>query len=783
MSDPYQRLGLQRGADARAIKTAYFALVRKHPPEQDPEAFQQIRAAYDLLSDPERRAAYDAERERHSEHGAEAQALLRAAEECLESDRPEAARDLLKRLLEGNPELAEARKFMAMALHKLGDTQGSLAELEWLVQHHPAELEYRLHLAYALRGSGQLPRALEAARDARGLAPRDANAALLLGDLHAQLKEWQKAAAEYGEALANSESKIDAMYARLRVVGLYSASRDGKRMRSALDDLEKALQSEQDADLRRFVATRVAGLAADGFANDRVPDANLLLSWAGRLSPSPVFEAAMPSRAKVLLADLPVASREALAKLSPSTGGRFAKRLSNGVFLLAVGVAVLVLCGKAIASSTAPSGWDGAAVIGFSVLAFAATAAFSFAVRRLRGADTGDIASGTVLHPLYLLELDGESVTAWPLLRLKGANLTHQHVNGIYSGTDVVLDFGGARYSTRISGQAKAGEWAQGALNARTRALELLQRGLLGEEQGAALIPPALLAEGREATPAERARSRSVALHWAAAAVGAVVFAAIAPRIGARYASEAGWERAWLSGQPAALALYAEQFPNGGHAAEAAARARAQTEQALERAEKRAGKKLPALASLLDAVRSAGKLEVRVVHAAGSSHDPGGHALIDKLLGDAQARDDELEVRLGAAIDAALGRGVIGFGRNSDAVVALRYAVNDSGGRLQAAGGDTIRALSVDCSASVVARRKEVLGVRLAVPSPARLTTTRRALAAQPEAPYRDAIAGSLELCARKLLTELAAAPWAVPPRVQPPPKAGNPYTDAQVSR
>ncbi len=57
--DPYSVLNLARTATAAEIRQAYFTLVRAHPPERDPDTFKQIRAAYERLRDPERRAETD----------------------------------------------------------------------------------------------------------------------------------------------------------------------------------------------------------------------------------------------------------------------------------------------------------------------------------------------------------------------------------------------------------------------------------------------------------------------------------------------------------------------------------------------------------------------------------------------------------------------------------------------------------------------------------------------------------------------------------------------------
>ena len=58
-TDPYEVLGVPRAASAAAVKQAYFALVRAHPPEREPEMFKQIRAAYERLRDPSARLETD----------------------------------------------------------------------------------------------------------------------------------------------------------------------------------------------------------------------------------------------------------------------------------------------------------------------------------------------------------------------------------------------------------------------------------------------------------------------------------------------------------------------------------------------------------------------------------------------------------------------------------------------------------------------------------------------------------------------------------------------------
>ncbi|MGZ2412645.1 DnaJ-class molecular chaperone [Sphingomonas sp. F9_3S_D5_B_2] len=63
--DLYQRLGLQRGANEAEIKKAYRSLAKQLHPDRNKdnpkaaERFAQVTAAYDMLSDKDKRARYD----------------------------------------------------------------------------------------------------------------------------------------------------------------------------------------------------------------------------------------------------------------------------------------------------------------------------------------------------------------------------------------------------------------------------------------------------------------------------------------------------------------------------------------------------------------------------------------------------------------------------------------------------------------------------------------------------------------------------------------------------
>ena len=66
MKDPYEVLGIETGATLDEVKRAYRALAKELHPDASPDdtvaasRFREVTEAYDLLSDAERRAEFDA---------------------------------------------------------------------------------------------------------------------------------------------------------------------------------------------------------------------------------------------------------------------------------------------------------------------------------------------------------------------------------------------------------------------------------------------------------------------------------------------------------------------------------------------------------------------------------------------------------------------------------------------------------------------------------------------------------------------------------------------------
>ena len=201
----YTLLGIDNTAANEDIKRAYFRMVRKHTPENDPETFKRIRNAYETLSDAKSRAEYDMRLSRFPDVPDEAVAYILESERLRAMGRMEEAGNLLMS-------------------KKYGDKAAEFARQAALCETYMADRKY----GYAVKIADKLAKE----------NPKNA-AALMLAIKAYTLRGWAKKADSYKRALdmidpGNEENSIVMLnddYASLRDIAdiVENAESHGKK--------------------------------------------------------------------------------------------------------------------------------------------------------------------------------------------------------------------------------------------------------------------------------------------------------------------------------------------------------------------------------------------------------------------------------------------------------------------------------------------------------------------------------------------------------------------------
>lgn len=173
MRNDHEILGVPAGADQKEIKRAYFKLVRQFSPEKDPERFQEIRGAYERLTQEENQERTE----------------IRQAMEM--SDEPFAHRMLQQIIaLEQRQDYEYAVETAKEAIHYFGEYEIFLYELaqsqlrsghsgsavknfEKLAKRYPEKAIYKRDLAVAYFERGYGKKAFQAFEEAYAAGVRD----------------------------------------------------------------------------------------------------------------------------------------------------------------------------------------------------------------------------------------------------------------------------------------------------------------------------------------------------------------------------------------------------------------------------------------------------------------------------------------------------------------------------------------------------------------------------------------------------------------------------------
>ncbi|MDR0490672.1 MAG: DnaJ domain-containing protein [Oscillospiraceae bacterium] len=184
----YEVLEIDKNADERQIKSAYFSLVRKYAPDRFPEEFKKLRTAYETLSDPEKRDKYD-----HTvDLPGEAAFLFSQVQLARHENRFSDATELLKMIVRLYPELNNIKYELARAYEAEEKPGNAMKVWEELCDLEPENSAYSFKLARLYQQRGWRKKAIARLEKTVTLDPEFADAWMELIMCHEEGGEWQR---------------------------------------------------------------------------------------------------------------------------------------------------------------------------------------------------------------------------------------------------------------------------------------------------------------------------------------------------------------------------------------------------------------------------------------------------------------------------------------------------------------------------------------------------------------------------------------------------------------
>ncbi|AKQ64270.1 hypothetical protein A176_001182 [Myxococcus hansupus] len=667
---PYEVLGIAVDADARAIKKAYFERIRQNPPETHPEVFKQLREAYELLSDPEARQAYDASAAAQAEGGtSEEDARLKEAVDLFDAGDTAGGRSVLNRMLLEQPDFHQARLLLGRSFLWEEAPEAALTEFDEVLKRAPEDWRGHLHRGWALNRLTRLKEAADAYWRAGKYGPAEVGPRVSLADCLVEMGQVDDALKVLLEAQAlPGIPRTEVLWFKMRRIAMLLEHDREREATRGLDELDAEVPASADPELRRWMAAQVSAAAAHLFAQRKSQAANRLLEYGRRFHPddAPAAELSFPNGVHVDISALPEAGRQwvhAGAEDSEGWRSQWSWAMPAAVtFALALATFFFLAYCAFGTGERSFYNWSGCVV-----MAAALCAATAYAARRFLTVMTQPYGRFTLLHPLHLVEVMGDHVIVWPLVHLEDVQLVNQHSHVSYTHTLIEMRFNGRQVVTFGHSERAAKDFVAQLVAQRRRVLELLSQGLLSAEEGMAQLPAELLARGASSGTVHGPPHRLPHATHPLVAAGLGVLLVVAAVIPHRSATDAqAWQHAAVQTSGLGpLLTFLRARPDSHFSVQAQARVDAELARVRARLESRldpgsaAARSVPFFTGLLNDVSRTHSRRVVVEWAEPASEK-----------GQGQAQED-LSILLVSAwqrlLDEALGRDVlvVDAGRNS----------------------------------------------------------------------------------------------------------------------
>lgn len=465
--DPFDVLGVLPDVDDAGLKRAYFAKVREHPPEKDPEGFQRVRAAFEALRDAEHRARL-AEQRAGGGVPETLELLLNQAEKAQDADDPHTAIERLREAVDQFPDFAGARVALARLLGSIQRTKDALSVAEQLARLRPNDAGPQVLLAELYAGTYEYEPARAALAEAMRLAPNARRPLIAQASMLAQMEKWDAALASLDRALELPDRTVSDG----EVVGRKVQLQMQRGVPEALEaEVQRVVERAETPEEKAGAASLLSSLAALAFRKDEPAQAHAILRRLAALRPGQP-KLALDVPAALPIAQLPASAREEIERGREQPRESmlvFPREMPQGpamLYVVSVTALVLAVVLYGIVSLV------GTVVFGaISVLAWQGARRWRNALKEGRGLPPLDFVE---LRPLFLVHVEGQKAQAFPLLALKRI---HDQ-----PGAGAALYFVDGRV-VRLSTEVPLADVLRAAAQQRERLISLLAADLLETEQ------------------------------------------------------------------------------------------------------------------------------------------------------------------------------------------------------------------------------------------------------------------------------------------------------------
>ncbi|MGM0411115.1 MAG: J domain-containing protein [Bacillota bacterium] len=280
MENYYQILDVDSKASNKEIKIAYKKQLRKHPPEKDPDGFEKIRNAYDVLNNEKSRAEYDA----MLNHKDEIEEYRENALKAMEENNYKKAIKYFKKILVIEPSLANIRNLLGLSYLNNKDLKNALNQFTRIVKENSDNASYLFNLAMTYKAKGHPDKAEKYLKKSYEIDNINPDTVLELSHIYYDQGNADKAINLLNEAIkADGVVDFQDFIFFFSIVELHIASGNINEAEKVLNQIEDILP--EDPDSRSYVGWKFGKLAVTLFDLKAYDLAEKVSGWALKFDP------------------------------------------------------------------------------------------------------------------------------------------------------------------------------------------------------------------------------------------------------------------------------------------------------------------------------------------------------------------------------------------------------------------------------------------------------------------------------------------------------------------